>query len=87
MTHAMAPGLQREQHGQRRQMVMGVAVMIAGVPAMAVVMIVMIMVVVVTAMMMVVAMALAAMSAAIVLRLAFIQLKRLAHTDIVFAHM
>jgi hypothetical protein len=78
----IAIGLQREQHGERRQMGMVVAVMAA---AMAVVMIVMIMVIV--SMMMVVAMAPAVMSAAVILRLAFVQRECLAYTDVVFAHM
>jgi hypothetical protein len=58
------------------------AVMVVGVPAMVVVMIV-----VMVTVMMVVAMVPAVMAAVVVLRLAFIQLKRLAHTDVVFAHV
>jgi hypothetical protein len=80
--HAVAIGFQREQHGPRCQMHMVVAVV--GVPAMAVVMIV---IVVMMTAMMVVAMVPAVMAATVVLRLAFIQLKRLAHTDVVFAHV
>ena len=75
----MAISLQREQHGERRQMHMAVAVMVVGVPA--------VVIVVMMTAMMVVAMVPAVMAAAVVLRLAFIQLKRLAHTDVVFAHM
>jgi hypothetical protein len=67
---------------------MVMAMMVVGVPAMAVVMIVVIVVIVVmVTVMMVVAMVPAVMAAVVVLRLAFIQLKRLAHTDVVFAHV
>ena len=80
--HAAAIGFQREQHGECREVDVVVTVM-------AVIMAVMIMgmMVMMTAVVVVVAMVPAVMGAAIVLRLAFIQLKRLAHTDIVFAHM
>ena len=71
----MAIGLQCEQHGERRQMHVVMAACVA-----AVVMVVVIMV-------MIVVMVSAAMAAAIVLRLAFIQLKRLAHPYVVFAHV
>ena len=86
--HAMAIGLQREQHGERREVNVVMTVMAAGVMAMAVAMIVVIMgmTVMMTAVG-VVAMVPAVMGAAVFLRLAFIQLKRLAHTDVVFAHM
>jgi hypothetical protein len=60
------------------------AMMVVGVPSMAVVIVV---IVVMMTVMMVVAMVPAVMGAAVFLRLAFIQLKRLAHTDVVFAHM
>jgi len=84
----LAIGIQREQHGECRQVRMMMAVMVVGVAAMAVIRAVMIVVMtMVMSMMMVVAMVPAAMGAAVFLRLAFIQLKRLAHTDIVFAHM
>ena len=84
----MAIGFQREQHGERREVNVVMTVMAAGVMVMAMVMIVVIlgMMVMMTAVV-VVAMVPAVMGAAVFLRLAFIQLKRLAHTDIVFAHM
>ena len=81
----MAISLQREQHGERRQMHMAVAVMVVGVPA--VVIVVMMTAMMVVAMVPAVMAVMAVMAAAVVLRLAFIQLKRLAHTDVVFAHM
>jgi hypothetical protein len=68
----MAMGLQREQHGQCRHMGVMVAVTVAAM--------VMIVGIVVVAMV-------AAMAASAIVRLAFIQLERLAHTDVVFAHV
>jgi hypothetical protein len=73
----MAIGLQREQHGECRHMHV---VMAAGVAAMAVVVVVVIMA-------MIVVMVPAAMATAIVLWLAFVQRKRLAHPYVVFAHV
>ena len=81
----MAIGFQRKQHGERREVNVVMTVMAAGVMAMAVAMIVVIMGMMTAVG--VVAMVPAVMGAAVFLRLAFIQLKRLAHTDVVFAHV
>ena len=89
----MAIGFQRKQHGERRQVdvvvtVMAMAVVMVMIRAMIMVaVIVVVMMTMVMSMMVVVAMVPAVMGAAVFLRLAFIQLKRLTHTDIVFAHM
>ncbi|HEY2010351.1 MAG TPA: hypothetical protein VGH23_15285 [Rhizomicrobium sp.] len=72
--HVVTIGLQREQHGQRRHMGVVVA---AGVAAVVMIVVIMMMV-----------MAAPAMTAvAFVSWLAFVQLKRLAHTNVVFAHV
>jgi hypothetical protein len=76
---AMAIGLQREQHGECGHMHV---VMAAGVAAMVMIVVIVVMV---TAMMVV--MMPAAMATAIVLWLAFVQRKRLAHPYVVFAHV
>ncbi len=87
--HAAAIGFQREQHGERREVgVVMVAVTMVMIRAMIMVaVIVVVMMTMAMSMMVVVAMVPAVTGAAVFLRLAFIQLKRLAHTDIVFAHM
>jgi hypothetical protein len=82
---AHAAAIQPEHHDERRHMG---AQMIAMMKVMIVIVVVMMMVVVMmVVVMMVAAMAMAAMTAAVFLRLAFVQLKRLAHTDVVFAHV
>jgi hypothetical protein len=78
----MAISLQREQHGERRHMHV---VMAAGVAAV-VMMVIVIMVLIVMVTMMVVAMVPAVMVAAVA-RLAFVQRKLLAHTDVKFTHV
>jgi hypothetical protein len=84
--HAAAIGFQRKQHGERRQMDV-VVVTVTMTAVMVRIMVTMIvMMTMVMSMMVVVAMVPAVMGAAVFLRLAFIQLKRLAHTDVVFAH-
>jgi hypothetical protein len=79
----LAIGLQREQHGECRQMRVMMAVMVVAMAAVVMIVVIMRMMVMMT---MVVAMVPAVMGATVILRLAFIQLKRLAHTDVVFAH-
>jgi hypothetical protein len=71
--HVVTIGLQREQHGERRHMGVVVAMPVAA----------MVMIVVIMAVAMVPAMTIAAT----VVRLAFVQWKRLAHIDVVFAHV
>ncbi|HEX4370167.1 MAG TPA: hypothetical protein VH019_02380 [Rhizomicrobium sp.] len=75
---AIGPG---EQHGERRHMRVVVMTMMVAAMVMALVIMVMMM------LMKVVAMVPAAMSTAVLLRLAFIQRKVLAHTDVEFAHV
>ena len=87
----MAIGFQRKQHGERRQMdvvvtVMAMAVVMVMIRAMIMVAVIVVVMMTMVMSMMVVAMVPAVMGAAVFLRLAFIQLKRLAHTDVVFAH-
>jgi hypothetical protein len=78
----MAISLQREQHGECCHMHV---VMAAGVTAV-VMMVIVIMVMIVMVTMMVVAMVPAVMVAAVA-RLAFVQRKLLAHTDVEFTHV
>lgn len=81
----MAIGLQREQHGECRQMGVMMAVMAMTMAVvMIMVMVVIVMIVMVT--MVVVAMVPAVVVAAVA-RLAFVQRKLLAHTDVEFTHV
>lgn len=78
---AMAISLQREQHGKRRHMGVMMAMTVATMVMVFVVMGMMM------PMMMVMAMMAAITAAGLVFRPTFVQLKRLAHADVVFAHV